>query len=110
MNTPRCKAEDYIDFLIATPKTCSAMEAARVQPQQSGPSPAHDAFTRLLHRLEKSWAKMMSHGNPCWKRQCAGLVRQALADPRRRKTTSVGLAIRPNPPQRAPGPLATPLV
>ena len=36
---------------MATPKVCSATEAARVQPQSSDP-PAHDAFTRLLHRLE----------------------------------------------------------
>lgn len=51
MNPPRVQAEDYIDFLIATPKACSATEAARVQPPQRRP-PAHDAFTRLLHRLE----------------------------------------------------------
>ena len=42
---------DYIDFLIATPKACSGTEAARVQPDQLDP-PAHDAFTRLLTRLE----------------------------------------------------------
>jgi putative transposase len=51
MNPPRVQAEDYIDFLIATPKAASATEAARVQPEQPG-GPAHDAFTRLLHRLE----------------------------------------------------------
>lgn len=51
MNPPRCTPEDYIQFLLATPKVCSATEAARVQPD--GPDkPAHDAFTRLLHRLE----------------------------------------------------------
>ena len=51
MNPPRVQPEDYIDFLIATPKAASAVEAARVQPPRPG-SPAHDAFTRLLHRLE----------------------------------------------------------
>jgi hypothetical protein len=51
MNAPKCRAEDYIDFLVATPKVCSALEAARVQPPQAHPA-AHDAFTRLLHRLE----------------------------------------------------------
>src|SRR5689334_14293600 len=51
MNPPRVQAEDYIDFLIATPKLCSATEAARVQPDPLRP-PAHDAFTRLLHRLQ----------------------------------------------------------
>jgi hypothetical protein len=51
MNAPKVVAEDYIDFLIATPKACSATEAARVQPDTREP-PAHDAFTRLLTRLE----------------------------------------------------------
>jgi len=37
--------------LIATPKVCNATEAARAQPEGST-APAHDAFTRLLHRLE----------------------------------------------------------
>jgi putative transposase len=51
MNPPRCGAEDYIQFLLASPKVCSALEAARVQPDHPR-APAHDAFTRLLHRLE----------------------------------------------------------
>lgn len=51
MNPPRVTPEDYIDFLIATPKAASAAEAARVQPDKPL-APAHDAFTRLLHRLE----------------------------------------------------------
>src|SRR5437899_1827592 len=32
MNPPRVQPEDYIDFLIATPKAASGTEAARVQP------------------------------------------------------------------------------
>ncbi len=32
MNSTRAHAEDYMDFLIATPKACAAVEAARVQP------------------------------------------------------------------------------
>lgn len=51
MNPPRCTTEDYIQFLLATPRVCSATEAARVQPERPD-APAHDAFTRLLHRLE----------------------------------------------------------
>jgi hypothetical protein len=51
MNAPRATVQGYIDFLIATPKVCSAVEAARVQPVQPLP-PAHDAFSRLLLRLE----------------------------------------------------------
>jgi putative transposase len=51
MNPPRCNALDYINFLLATPDVASATEAARVQPAKPD-APAHDAFTRLLHRLE----------------------------------------------------------
>jgi putative transposase len=51
MNGPKAHANDYIDFLVATPKACSATEAARVQPDAPA-APAHDAYTRLLHRLE----------------------------------------------------------
>lgn len=51
MNPPKCKDDDYINFLIATPRQVSATEAARVQPEQER-APAHDAFTRLLQRLE----------------------------------------------------------
>jgi hypothetical protein len=51
MNLPKVAASDDIDFLLATPKACSGTEAARVQPDRPDP-PAHDAFTRLLSRLE----------------------------------------------------------
>jgi putative transposase len=51
MNAPRCSDTDYIDFLVATPRAVSCAEAARVQPRHAT-APAHDAFTRLLHRLE----------------------------------------------------------
>ena len=51
----RCRAADYIDFLIATPRAASCCEAARSGPK--GPEPAaHDAYTRLLHRLEPDMA------------------------------------------------------
>ena len=63
MNAPKIDSDDYTDFLIATPKLVSATEAARVQPHRSG-APAHDAFTRLLHRLEPDpdtlWAEARS--------------------------------------------------
>ena len=51
VNAPKVEADEYIDFLIATPKACSATEAARVHPDGPRP-PSHDAFTRLLPRLE----------------------------------------------------------
>ena len=61
MNPARCTATDYIDFLVATPRSVSCVEAARVQPRVSD-APAHDAFTRLLHRLEPDpvalWAEV----------------------------------------------------
>jgi putative transposase len=51
MNRPRCTDTDYVNFLVATPRAVSGTEAARVQPRRPT-APAHDAFTRLLHRLE----------------------------------------------------------
>ncbi len=51
MNHPRCHDLDYIQFLVASPRTVSCTEAARVQPH-SPHAPAHDSFTRLLHRIE----------------------------------------------------------
>ncbi len=51
MNPPKVSDEEYINFLIATPRACSGVEAARTYPVEDSP-PAHDAFTRLLHRLE----------------------------------------------------------
>lgn len=54
MNAPKVKASDYIQFLIASPRVVSGTEAARVQPRTGAQAIAHDAFTRLLHRLEPS--------------------------------------------------------
>jgi putative transposase len=51
MDHPKANELDYINFLVATPRAYSCLEAGRVQP--GGPEkPAHDALTRLLHRLE----------------------------------------------------------
>ncbi|VHO03999.1 hypothetical protein RHT_01162 [Candidatus Rhabdochlamydia sp. T3358] len=49
MNPPKCKEEDYIDFLIATQKAYSCTEVARVQPNEKV---SHDAILRMLHRIE----------------------------------------------------------
>jgi hypothetical protein len=51
MNPPKLTDEDYINFIIATPRDVTATEAERVQPESKN-APAHDAFTRLLGRLE----------------------------------------------------------
>jgi putative transposase len=51
MRTAKGQDADYIDFLIASPKLVTCLEAAQVQPSAHVP-PAHDTFTRLLLRLE----------------------------------------------------------
>lgn len=53
MNRAKCNEQDYINFLIATQTQYSCVEAAKVQPEGSK-MPSHDAFTRLLTRLEPS--------------------------------------------------------
>lgn len=61
MNPPKVNQYDYIDFLIGTQQVYSCTEAERVQPKQENP-PAHDAVTRLLHRLlpttERLWQEV----------------------------------------------------
>jgi hypothetical protein len=51
MSHPKCSDIDYIDFLIASLRSASCCEAARSQPPRLVP-PTHDAYTRLLTRLE----------------------------------------------------------
>ncbi len=64
MNRPKVNEYDYINFLIATQKAYSGVEAERVQPESAN-SPAHDAVTRLLHRMEPSpealWNEAQQH-------------------------------------------------
>ncbi len=48
MNLPKCRAEDYIQWLIASPKVASCTQAANATPGFV----AHDSYTRLLERLE----------------------------------------------------------
>ena len=57
MNPPKCSDDDYINFVIATPRSVSATEAAKAQGDEEQ-APAHDAFTRLLHRLEPDAATL----------------------------------------------------
>ena len=51
MNPPKVRDEDYINFIIATPRSVTATEASLCQPESPN-APSHDAFTRLLLRLE----------------------------------------------------------
>ena len=63
MNAPRCNDLDYIQFLVASQKTFSCTEAARVQPE-TPLAPAHDSFTRLLHRLEPDPETLWAEAEP----------------------------------------------
>jgi putative transposase len=73
MNPPRATDEAYIQFLLGTPSAVSATEAARVQPDRSD-APAHDAFTRLLHRLEPDPATLWAEVRPLLDRSAGVLV------------------------------------
>lgn len=63
MNPPRCTEQDYVDFLVATPKVATCTEAARVQPDKPNAA-AHDSFTRLLHRKEPDPADLWQEVRP----------------------------------------------
>ncbi len=73
MNAPKCQSEDYINFLVASPRTVSGTEATRAQPDGGDP-PAHDAFTRLLHRLEPDPATLWAEAAPLVARDSGVLV------------------------------------
>jgi putative transposase len=73
MNAPKCSAIDYIDFLVASPRAVSGTEAARAQPARPRP-PAHDAFTRLLHRLEPDADALWAEAAPLVRRDRGILV------------------------------------
>jgi hypothetical protein len=57
-----CTDIAYINFLVASPRSVTATEAARVAPGRR--PPAHDAFTRLLHRLEPDPALLWLEAAP----------------------------------------------
>jgi putative transposase len=63
MNASRCDDLGYIQFLVATQRTCSCTEAARVQ-TDSPFAPSHDSFTRLLHRLEPDPEALWNEAEP----------------------------------------------
>ena len=73
MNAPRATDEGYIQFLLATPEVASATEAARVQPGSSR-KVAHDAYTRLLTRLEPDPADLWAEVRPLVTRAGGTLV------------------------------------
>ncbi len=70
----KCRDVDHIDFIIASPKHFSCAEAAKVQLEATDP-PAHDAFTRLLHRLEPDPETLWREARPLVHRKGGVLVR-----------------------------------
>ena len=73
MNAPRCRDLDYIQFLVASPRAYTCTEAARVQPD-SPLAPAHDSFTRLLHRIEPDPETLWQEAEPLVERAKGVLV------------------------------------
>jgi len=67
MSAPRCRDVDYIQFLIASPRTATCTEAARVQPERRD-APAHDSFARLLYRLEPDPEALWAEAEPLVRR------------------------------------------
>jgi putative transposase len=63
MNPPRCDEFVYLNFLVGSPNVFSCTEAARVQPMKPN-APAHDAFTRLLNRLEPDPEVLWTEAEP----------------------------------------------
>ena len=64
MNKAKVTEYDYIDFLIGSQRVYSYTEAARVSPAGEA-GPAHDAYTRQLHRLlpttQRLWSEAREH-------------------------------------------------
>jgi len=69
----KCRDTDSIDFVIASPKHFSCTEAAKGQPESPDP-PAHDAFTRLLIRLEPDPGALWAEARPLVHRKGGLLV------------------------------------
>ncbi|MBX6316710.1 MAG: transposase [Isosphaeraceae bacterium] len=73
MSHPKCSDIAYIDFLIASPRSASCCEAARSQPPGLVP-PTHDAYTRLLTRLEPDPDTLFAEVEPLVSRHGGVLV------------------------------------
>lgn len=73
MSAPSCRAVDYIHYLVASPRTATCTEAARVQPPRPD-APGHDAFSRLLYRLDPDPAALWEEARPLVRRTAGVLV------------------------------------
>jgi putative transposase len=91
MNVTKCQDSDYIDFLIASPRSVSCTEAAAAQPPAPD-APSHDAFTRLLTRLEPDPDTLWREARPLVHRTGGLLVLDdsTLDKPHARKIELVG--------------------
>lgn len=70
MNPAKVSAEDYIQWLIASPKVVSARQAGRLDPGLV----AHDAYTRLLRRLEPNPIELWQEVSPFVPREKGWLI------------------------------------
>ena len=73
MSQPKVVDAQFIDFLIASPSQATATEAQRTQPDSTDPA-AHDAYTRLLHRLEPTSEALWAEVQPDVRRTAGVLV------------------------------------
>ena len=73
MSAPRCDDIDYINYLVASPRTATCTEAARVQPERRD-APAHDAFSRLLYRADSDPEALWKEASPLVRRKGGVLV------------------------------------
>ena len=64
MNAPRCTELDYIQFLVASPADLSAVRRPPACNPTRPVAPAHDSFTRLLHRLEPDPETLWDEAEP----------------------------------------------
>jgi putative transposase len=74
VNKPKCDELDYIHFLIAAQKVFSNTEAARSHPQAEENGPAHDAYTRLLYRIQSDGRALWKEVQDCVRRDTGILV------------------------------------
>lgn len=73
MSAPRCDDLDYINYLIASPRSVTCTEAARVQPERRD-APSHDAFSRLLYRADSDPEALWTEAKPLVHRKGGALV------------------------------------
>jgi hypothetical protein len=73
MSAPRCTDLDYIQYLIASPRTVTCTEAARVQPPRPD-ARAHDALNRLLYRADSDPEALWKEAKPLVRRTGGVLV------------------------------------